>query len=159
ASEPRAYRPARAMRTTRRGFVRVAGAGAVGAALGGPLAKAQSAALSTGTPFDVAVVGAGAFGSWTAYHLQRAGRRVARLDAYGPGNSRASSGGHSRVIRMGYGDQEIYTRWSMRSLELWRDLLGRAGRPDQLNLAGVLWMAREQDPLTTKTLETLERLH
>ena len=87
-------------------------------------------ASARGAAFDVAVVGAGVFGAWTAYHLQRAGRRVALIDAYGPGNARGSSGGQSRVIRMGYGDQEIYTRWSMRSLELWKALLApdRAGR-------------------------------
>ncbi len=53
--------------------------------------------------FDVAVVGAGVFGAWTAYQLNRAGAAVVLVDAYGPGNSRASSGGESRVIRMGYG--------------------------------------------------------
>jgi monomeric sarcosine oxidase len=111
-----------------------------------------------GSAFDVAVVGAGVFGSWTAYHLQRAGRRVALIDAYGPGNARGSSGGQSRVIRMGYGDQEIYTRWSMRSLEQWRTLLGHSARTSQFQPAGVLWMAREQDSLTTKTLESLGRL-
>jgi glycine/D-amino acid oxidase-like deaminating enzyme len=60
---------------------------------------------------------------------------------------------------MGYGDQEIYTRWSMRSLEMWKRLLDEAGTPGSFQPSGVLWMAREQDPLTTKTLETLARLH
>ncbi|HXB56025.1 MAG TPA: N-methyl-L-tryptophan oxidase [Vicinamibacteria bacterium] len=108
--------------------------------------------------FDVAVVGAGVFGSWIAYQLQRAGRRVALIDAYGPGNARASSGGQTRVIRMGYGDKEIYTRWSLRSLELWKDVLREAGRPALFQRTGVLWMARELDSLTTKTIATLERL-
>jgi len=146
------------MRTTRRGFVRKAGAGAVGATLAPRSARGQSPGVATSPEFDVAVVGAGVFGAWTAYTLQRAGRRVALIDAYGPGNARASSGGQSRVIRMGYGDQEIYTRWSMRSLELWKTLLGAADRFTQFQQAGVLWMAREQDPLTTKTVETLSRL-
>ena len=66
--------------------------------------------------FDVAVIGAGVFGAWTAYHLHRLGRSVALIDAYGPGNARASSGGESRIIRMGYGADEIYTRMAMRSL-------------------------------------------
>jgi sarcosine oxidase len=114
--------------------------------------------VSRHSAFDVAVVGAGVFGAWTAHHLRRSGRRVALIDAYGPGNARGSSGGQSRVIRMGYGHQEIYTRWSMRSLELWRALLKRAGRPHQLQACGVLWLAREQDALTAKTLETLVRL-
>jgi monomeric sarcosine oxidase len=142
------------MKTTRRGFVRTAGAGVLGAALGPRLAA--GAPPSGG--FDVAVVGAGVFGCWTAYHLQRAGRRVALIDAYGPGNARSSSGGQSRVIRMGYGDQEIYTRWSLRSLELWRSLLRETSRLAQFQRSGVLWMARGPDPLTTKTLETLGRL-
>src|SRR6266571_2507752 len=146
------------MRTSRRGFVRTAGAGVMGAALAPRLARGQAPAVARGSAFDVAVVGAGVFGSWIAYHLQRAGRRVALVDAYGPGNARGSSGGQSRVIRMGYGDQEVYTRWSLRSLELWKGLLLEAGRPEQFQRAGVLWMAREQDPLTTKTLETLGRL-
>ena len=51
----------------------------------------------------VAVVGAGAFGGWTALHLRRAGALVTLLDAWGPGNSRASSGGETRVIRAIYG--------------------------------------------------------
>jgi monomeric sarcosine oxidase len=113
--------------------------------------------VSGGDAYDVAVVGAGAFGAWIAYHLGKARRRVALLDAYGPGNARSSSGGQTRVIRMGYGDQEIYTRWSMRSLDQWRSLFGRAGRPTLFQRAGVLWMARDQDPLTTRTLATLQR--
>lgn len=143
------------MKTTRRGFVQVVGAGALGAALD---AGQAPAVISSGPVFDVAVVGAGVFGVWTAYHLQRAGRRVALIDAYGPGNARGSSGGQSRVIRMGYGDQEIYTKWSMRSLEQWHALLRRTGRAAQFERSGVLWMAREQDPLTTSTLNTLGRL-
>jgi glycine/D-amino acid oxidase-like deaminating enzyme len=60
----------------------------------------------------IIVVGAGCFGAWTAYRLARSGHAVTLLDAYGPGNSRASSGGETRVIRMGYGAQQIYTQAS-----------------------------------------------
>jgi len=105
----------------------------------------------------IIVVGAGCFGAWTAYHLARSGHDVALLDAYGPGNSRASSGGETRVIRMGYGAEEIYTRWSQRSLELWKVLFERVD-PTLFRETGVLWMAREHDPLTTSTLATLERV-
>ncbi len=38
--------------------------------------------------YDVAIVGAGVFGSWTAHHLRRAGRRVVLIDCYGAANSR-----------------------------------------------------------------------
>jgi len=60
--------------------------------------------------YNVAVIGAGVFGAWTAYQLQRAGKRVVLIDAHGPGHSRSSSGDESRIIRMGYGADEIYTR-------------------------------------------------
>jgi sarcosine oxidase len=105
----------------------------------------------------VIVVGAGCFGAWTAYCVARSGHAVTLLDAYGPGNSRASSGGETRLIRMGYGAQEIYTRWSWRSLELWKALFERTDRA-LFRETGVLWMARGQDPLTTSTLATLERV-
>jgi sarcosine oxidase len=146
------------MKTTRREFVRTTGAGALGATLFPAILGARAPGVSGGNTYDVAVVGAGVFGAWTAYSLAQAGRRVALLDAYGPGNARSSSGGQTRVIRMGYGDQEIYTRWSMRSLEVWKSLLGPLGRPSQFQEVGVLWMARGEDPLTTKTLATLQRL-
>ena len=107
--------------------------------------------------YDVAVVGAGVFGAWIAWHLRRAGKSVVLLDAYGAGNSRASSGGESRIIRMGYGADEIYTRWAIRSLALWQEFLGTADDP-LFHRTGVLWMAREEDPYSLNTLQTLEKL-
>lgn len=106
---------------------------------------------------DVIVIGAGVFGAWTAWHLQNAGRQVLLLDAYGPGNSRASSGGETRVIRMGYGADETYTRWSQRSLGLWKELEAEAQRPVFVK-TGVLWMTKGQDALASQTLATLGRL-
>ena len=111
----------------------------------------------SGKSYDVAVIGAGVFGSWTAYQLQRAGKKVILLDAYGPANSRASSGGESRVIRMGYGSDEVYTRWSMRSLEMWQAVFGRT-QPALFHRTGVLWMAHDNDAYVTKTEVTLKKL-
>lgn len=106
--------------------------------------------------YDVAVVGAGVFGAWTAYWLRRQGAEVLLLDSYGPGNSRASSGGESRLIRLGYGPDEIYTRSAQRSLELWQQLFEEAGQPDLFRRTGVLWLAREQDAYCEAILSTLQ---
>src|SRR5215510_13261976 len=107
--------------------------------------------------YDVAVIGAGVFGAWTAYALQQAGRRTALIDAYGPANNRASSGDESRIMRLGYGGDEIYTRSAQVALELWLALSERAG--EQLfHQTGVLWLAHEDDPYPLKTVETLETL-
>ena len=110
-----------------------------------------------GSNYDVAVIGAGVFGAWTAYHLRQSGRTVALIDAYGAANSRASSGGESRIIRLGYGADEIYTRWSMRSLGLWQEFFNRTGQP-LFHRTGVLWMARDGDAYTASTLATLQTL-
>jgi sarcosine oxidase len=106
--------------------------------------------------FDVTVVGAGVFGAWTAWHLGRAGKSVLLVDAWGPGHSRASSGGESRIIRMGYGADEIYTRMAMRSLEQWKAFCRQTGH-DLFVRTGVLWMARPDDPYSTATLRTIQR--
>ncbi|MGA8309711.1 MAG: FAD-dependent oxidoreductase, partial [Terriglobales bacterium] len=58
----------------------------------------------------IAVIGGGAFGGWTALYLLRRGARVTLVDAWGPGNSRASSGGETRVIRGTYGPNQPYTK-------------------------------------------------
>lgn len=114
--------------------------------------------------YDVAVIGAGVFGVWTAYLLRRTGVSVLLVDAYGPGNSRASSGGESRIIRMGYGNDEIYTRSAMRSLHLWSEFFARVEAPDLpssqrlFRQTGVLWLAREHDVYCEAVLEVLTRL-
>jgi sarcosine oxidase len=94
--------------------------------------------------YDFAIVGAGVFGAWTAHFLRRSGASVLLLDAYGPANSRASSGGETRVIRMGYGPDELYTRWAMRSLPQWHELAQRTGR-EVFHKTGVLWLSNEAD--------------
>jgi sarcosine oxidase len=114
--------------------------------------------VSAKKTFDAAVIGAGVFGAWTALSLSRAGARVALLDAHGPANSRASSGGESRVIRAGYGAQEIYTRWAVRSLRLWREFFDASGCPELFSQTGVLWLAGERDALVADTHATLQRL-
>src|SRR5580704_7633397 len=98
--------------------------------------------------FDAIVVGAGVFGAWTALQLRRSGRTVALFDAYGAGNNRSSSGGESRILRMGYGADEIYTQWAMRSRELWTALIDQVERPELFQNTGVLWTPRPGDPRT-----------
>ena len=107
---------------------------------------------------DVLVIGAGSFGAWTAWHLRRDGRSVTLVDAFGAGHSRASSGGESRIIRSGYGERALYSRWAHASLPRWKELLAAAGRPDLFRETGVLWLGRDDDPHVEGTARTLEAL-
>ena len=113
----------------RRFLTTTAAAGlAIGAGVGGgpPRAASRSrrvaAAGQDGPLADVVVVGAGTFGLWTALHLQRLGARVTVLDAYGPGNSRQTSGGETRGVRSSYGDRphgRLWTRWANDAIRKW----------------------------------------
>lgn len=116
-------------------------------------ALAAAAARNT----HVAVVGAGAFGGWTALHLLRMGARVTLLDAWGPGNSRASSGGETRVIRAFYGRDRIYTQWVVRALELWRENQDR-WKTQLYRRTGVLWMFVKDDVYARESLPIAKEL-
>lgn len=94
--------------------------------------------LSKGS--KIAVIGAGVFGGWAALHLLRRGYKVTLIDAWGPGNSRASSGGETRLIRCIYGSNALYTRMANRAYTLWQEneeLLGK----QVLFPTGSLWFA------------------
>lgn len=119
---------------SRRAVLKYGVQGAAATALGN-LVTAEAAAgpashlLQTSQKMGkVVVVGAGAFGGWTALHLLRKGYNVTLVDQFGPGNNQASSGGETRVIRAFYGDKQIYFDLVLRALELWKanePLMGR----------------------------------
>jgi monomeric sarcosine oxidase len=117
---------------TRRSFLETTAA----VSIGGLVAKARQP--------HVIVVGAGAFGGWTALYLRRQGARVTLLDAWGPGNSRASSGGETRVIRATYGDRLVYTRMAARALALWKEHEQRWHRQLYHGI-GVLWLVESDE--------------
>jgi glycine/D-amino acid oxidase-like deaminating enzyme len=104
---------------------------------------------------DVLVVGAGAFGGWTALELVGRGARVTLVDAWGPGHVRSSSGGETRVIRASYGSRDRYSRLASRAFERWR----RAEvdwRPGVFRQTGGLWMFGEDDRFGRASAAALE---
>src|SRR5262245_28828396 len=115
-------------------------------------------ALSGQSPrvrMKVVVVGAGAFGGWTALHLLRRGARVTLLDAWGPGNSRASSGGETRVIRTVYGADRIYVDWTARSFPLWREAEARWNLPLYRRI-GSLWLCGADEEYVRSAIPLIE---
>src|SRR5690349_24771599 len=88
-------------------------------ATAGALANVSFAPAKASPPagtWDFIVVGAGVFGSWIAWNLQRKGHEVLLVDAWSPAHNRASSGGETRLIRTEYAGNELYTRWAWESL-------------------------------------------
>jgi glycine/D-amino acid oxidase-like deaminating enzyme len=98
--------------------------------------------LSTGS--SIAIIGAGAFGGWTALSLLRKDLKVTLIDAWGAGNSRSSSGDETRVIRSTYGANEFYFDLNVRALQLWKEHQQQWQRQVFFN-TGVIWFCYEKD--------------
>lgn len=93
----------------------------------------------------ILVIGAGAFGGWTALHLVRQGAAVTLLDAWGPGHVRSSSGGETRIIRATYGSRTIYTTMAAKALRRWREEESW-WHHGCLHRSGALWMGPAGHP-------------
>ncbi|HUE87746.1 MAG TPA: FAD-dependent oxidoreductase [Vicinamibacterales bacterium] len=106
---------------------------------------------------NILVIGAGVFGAWTAKFLADGGHTVTLVDAFGPANGRASSADHSRVIRAGYGADEIYSRWATESLTEWQWLCEVSGQA-LLARTGALFMGEPDNAYVLDTHRTLGRL-
>jgi sarcosine oxidase len=118
--------------------------------------------------YDVAVIGLGAMGSMTAWHLAQRGLRVIGFDRFAPPHSLGSAGGLSRMIREAYSEQPFYVPMIQRAYELWAELERRSGRSilqrtgalvigerDSATVAGAVRSAADHH-LTTELLTAAE---
>jgi len=106
---------------------------------------------------DVVVIGAGAFGGWTAWHLAKRGVRVALVDAWGAGNARGTSSGEARILRFAYGEKTLYSEWTHRARDLWREYEAE-WRVPLFVPCGMLWMFREENAYYRDSVAELGRL-
>lgn len=106
------------MTIERRSFIKATAAGlaTVGMAT---MAERAGAAPAIGKSRDVVVVGAGVFGAWTAYHLQKQGIAVTLVDSQDPGSENAASGGLTRMMQALYGSRPEYIRMTIESAKRW----------------------------------------
>jgi len=112
-------------------------------------------AARKGERLHVAVVGAGAFGGHTALSLHRMGARVTLVDAWGPGSSRASSGGETRVIRGVYGPDRVYVEMARRSFELWHENEAR-WKKKLYTRTGALWIVSDEGAYVRESMPHLD---
>jgi len=134
----------------RRGFLKTAGTqagllavGSVNIGAGPPATPAATidrpypSPSINGRTYDIAVIGAGAFGGWTAYWARKLGASVVLIDSYGPGNSRATSGDETRGVRSSYGDRpqgEQWMQWASRAIQRWKAWDDEWGRDLKMRL-------------------------
>ena len=106
--------------------------------------------------YDVIVLGLGAMGSATLYHLARRGKRALGIEQFKQGHDLGSSHGDSRIIREQYFEHPLYVPLIQRAYDLWRELEEESGKslmtldgglmigpPDWMVVAGTLRSARE----------------
>lgn len=77
--------------------------------------------------WDVIILGLGAMGSASAYHLARRGTRVLGIEQFTSPHDQGSSHGGSRIIRQAYWEGAEYIPLVSRAFELWRKLERDAG--------------------------------
>jgi sarcosine oxidase len=101
--------------------------------------------------FDVIVVGLGAMGGATAFHLARRGLRVLGLERFESGHTRGSSHGESRIIREIYFEHPLYVPIVRRAYELWQELERESGER-LLTITGGLMIGPRDGTLVTGVL-------
>lgn len=94
--------------------------------------------------YDVAVVGLGALGSATAYHLARAGVRTVAFEQYELGHVRGASHDTSRIVRTSYGSPE-YVRFAQAAYREWAALEAATGER-LLTITGGVVMIPDDGP-------------
>lgn len=99
------------------------------------------------TSYDVIVVGLGAMGSATAYHLAARGARVLGLDRHRPPHAFGSSHGESRIIRELYYEHPLYVPLVQRAYDRWEALEHDAGADGLLTITGGLMMGHPDGEL------------
>jgi sarcosine oxidase len=78
--------------------------------------------------FDTIVLGLGAMGSASLYHLAKTGRRVLGMDRFEPPHAFGSSHGQTRIIREAYFEDPAYVPLVQRAYQLWEQLAAESGR-------------------------------
>jgi sarcosine oxidase len=106
--------------------------------------------------FDVIVVGLGAMGSATVYHLSKQHTKVLGLEAFTPAHDKGSSHGESRIIRQAYFEDPAYVPLVLRAYELW-DELHNESNEEILSITGGVAIGSPQRALITGCLKSAKR--
>ena len=88
--------------------------------------------------YDVIIAGLGAMGSAAAFHLSRAGKRVAGFDRFAPPHAQGSSHGQTRIIREAYFEHPSYVPLVQRAYVLWEELSRLSQTPLFLQTGGLM---------------------
>ena len=106
-----------------------------------------------GPGYDAIVIGLGAMGRATLFHLARRGWRVLGLEQFAPTHTLGSSHGDSRIIREMYFEHPLYVPLVQRAYVLWKELEERSAAP-LMTITGGLMIGPRDGSVVTGTLRS-----
>src|SRR6266480_3938534 len=106
--------------------------------------------------YDAIVVGLGAMGSATLFHLARRGVKALGLEQFAAGHSLGSSHGDSRIIRETYFEHPLYVPLVQRAHELWRELEKLSGA-SLMKITGGLMIGPRDGMVVSGTLRSARK--
>jgi sarcosine oxidase len=101
--------------------------------------------------YDALVIGTGAMGSATLYHLAQRGLRVIGIDAHDPPHTLGSTHGRSRIIREAYYEDPVYVPLVRHAYANW-DSLAREARVDLFTPTGAMMIGAPGSELIEGTI-------
>jgi sarcosine oxidase len=103
-------------------------------------------------PYDLLVVGLGAWGAAALYHAARRGLRVLGLDRFHPPHKVSAHHGRGRVIRMASPEAPDYTPMMARAYELWHRLERECGEALIRDVGGGCYVGRRDSEIVAGAL-------
>lgn len=89
--------------------------------------------------FDIAVVGLGALGASTLWHLSKSGKKILGIDQFSPPHSMGSSHGETRITRLAVGEGLDFVPIVKRSHEIWKEIERITGKKIMHTTGGLLF--------------------
>ena len=106
--------------------------------------------------YDHIVVGAGAAGAGTAFHLSRGRERTLVLERFFENHPLGSSHGRTRILRTAYAEGTAYVPLVLRARELWADL-GREAGEEIFRPTGVVLLGAAGSPAMASAAASARR--
>jgi len=100
--------------------------------------------LESNLTYEVAIIGAGAMGAATAWHLSRTGKRILVIDRFEPPHNFGSSHGESRIIREAYFESPMYVKLVQQAYAWWDALEKESGKKLFLKTGGLMLGSKER---------------
>ncbi len=108
--------------------------------------------------YDVVIVGAGIMGTAAAYYLSKAHKKILLFDQFELENDKNASQDYSRVFRYVYAKDAFYTKLTIESLKLWKEI-EKTAKTKLYFPCGVFLMGKEKNGYSIQSYKTMKKLN